>query len=52
MIQTFAMEISTDGREGLIDYTVAEAESEGAWGEFLRGLYRKGFEGKATVPGA
>jgi len=43
-----AMGISADGGEELIDYGVAEGESEEAWDEFLRGLHGRGLKGKAT----
>jgi putative transposase len=37
-----------DGQTELIDYRVAEGETEGAWGEFLQEVYERGLEGKAT----
>lgn len=47
-VALLAMGMSAHGEEELIDYSVAEAESEQAWEEFLTGLYLRGLQGKAT----
>ena len=43
-----AQGVLKDGQAELIDYRVAEGETEEAWGEFLQEMYERGLEGKAT----
>jgi len=43
-----ALGILRDGQAELIDYRVAEGETEDAWGKFLQEMYERGLEGEGT----